>query len=146
MDSRVLRTASALFFLLPVLGCPKKDPVVIDAGVAVVAPVATPEAPIELKPAVEEDAGMVDAGSDAGKKPTGPGVPANVLRLRQCCSALGAQAKSLGASPEAGFLLGAAATCNGLAGQAGGNGNAPELAPLKNLLKGKTIPPVCQGL
>jgi hypothetical protein len=147
MDSRVSRISAAiagLFVLLPVLGCPNKDKGVPDAAPAVVAPVATPEPTQELKLAEPEDAGIVDAAPDV-KKPTGPGVPANVARLRQCCGALSAQARTLGASPEAGFLLGAANTCNMLAGQAG-SGNAPELAPLKNLLRGKTIPPVCQGL
>lgn len=142
MDSR--KIVAVVFALLPILGCPSKKPEVVDAAPAAVpTPVATPE-PIELKPAEIEDAGIVDAAPDV-KKPTGPGVPANVANLRRCCGALAAQAKTLGASPEAGMILAAAATCNGLAGQAA-NGNAPELAPLKNMMKGKSIPPVCQGL
>ena len=57
--------------LLPLLGmltgCPKKEPVVVDAGAP--APVATPAATVEdLKPMDTEDAGP-DTGVDAGKKP-----------------------------------------------------------------------------
>jgi hypothetical protein len=140
------RYASMVALLLvPVLAaCPKKKEEVIDAGPP---PAPTPVVTQEiqnLQPIVEEDAGIVDAGPDV-KKPTGPGVPANVARLRQCCAQLGFEAKKLGASPEAGMLAAAAAQCNVIAAQAGPNGNAPELGAIRNALKGRTVPPVCAG-
>ena len=95
---------------------------------------------------LEEDAGAdADADADAAKKATGPGVPTNVARLRQCCGQLRTQAKAMGASPEAGFLISAAAQCDGLAAQAGPNASAPELGILKAALAGRNIPPVCAG-
>jgi hypothetical protein len=143
MDSRKLFVV--LFAALPILGCPKKTEVVDAGPAAVPTPVATPE-PVDLKPLEVEDAGIVDAAPDV-KKPTGPAVNANVARLKQCCGALGAQARAdaLKGSVEAGMVLAAAGVCNQLAAQAA-NGNAPELAPLRNAMKGKTMPPVCQGL
>jgi hypothetical protein len=134
------------FAMIPVLmACPKKK-----EAVAVPPPVATPvqtQEPVQdLKPIQEEDAGVVDAGSDAGKKPTGPGVPANVARLKQCCAQLAFEGKKLGASPEGGMLMAAAMTCNTLAAQAGPTGSGVELSALRNALKGRTIPPICAGL
>ncbi|MBC7052009.1 hypothetical protein G6O46_23655, partial [Salmonella enterica subsp. enterica serovar Enteritidis] len=81
---------------------------------------------------LEDDAGAdADADADAAKKATGPGVPTNVARLRQCCGQLRTQAKAMGASPEAGMLLAAAQQCDGLAAQAGPGANAPEPGLLK---------------
>lgn len=137
--------ALAIFSAMPLLvACPKKDPpAVVDA-----APPPPPEqdsAPLVLT-TLEEDAGAdADADADAAKKATGPGVPTNVARLRQCCGQLRTQAKAMGASPEAGMLLGAAAQCDGLAAQAGPGANAPELGILKTALAGRNIPPICAG-
>ena len=136
--------ALAVFGAMPLLaGCPKKEqPAVVDA--APPPPPVEDAAPLVLVP-VEEDAGA-DAGADAGpKKYTGPAVNANVARLKQCCAALGSQAKALGASPEAGMLQQAAAQCSAMAGQAGASGNAPELGVLRTLLAGRTVPAVCAG-
>lgn len=138
--------AALAFGAVPLLAaCPKKEPVpVVDASAPPPPPVED-AAPLVLVPVGEEDAG-VDAGEDAGKpKWTGPAVNANVLRLRQCCNALGAEAKKMGASPEAGLLVQAAAQCSAMAGQAGARGSAPELGVLRTLLAGRTIPPVCSG-
>lgn len=129
---------------MPLLvACPKKDPPAPDAAPP---PPPEPEASTLIIAPLEEDAGT-DAGADAdaGKRATGPGVPTNVARLRQCCGQLRTQAKALGASPEAGMLLGAAAQCDVLANQAGPAGNAPELGALKAALAGRSIPPVCRG-
>lgn len=128
---------------IPLLAaCPKKEtPAIVDA--APPPPPVEDAAPLVLVP-VEEDAG-VDAGADAGPKKYGPAVNANVARLKQCCAALGAQAKQLGASPEAGMLQQAAAQCSAMAGQAGASGNAPELGVLRTLLAGRTVPAVCAG-
>lgn len=137
--------ALAAFSAVPLLAaCPKKDtPAVVDAAPPPPPPVED-AAPLVLVP-VEEDAGA-DAGADAGpKKYTGPAGNANVARLKQCCAALGTQAKQLGASPEAGMLQQAAAQCSAMAGQAGATGNAPELGVLRTLLAGRTVPAVCAG-
>lgn len=136
--------ALTVLTLLPLLtGCPKKDPVVVDAGAP--PPVATPAATVEdLKPMEAEDAG-VDSGVDAGKKP-GVAVNPNVARLKACCNQLGAQAKQLGAgSAEGGMLIAAAAQCNAMAAQAASSGNAAEMGVIRGLLQGKSIPPVCGG-
>jgi hypothetical protein len=136
--------ALAIFSVMPVLvACPKKDPPAADA-----APPPPPEpeaAPVVLTPLEEDAAADADADADAGKKATGPGVPTNVARLRQCCGQLRTQAKGMGASPESGVLLQAAAQCDGLAAQAGPGANAPELGLLKTVLAGRNIPPVCAG-
>ncbi len=77
-----------------------------------------------------------------------PGAPknANLEKLRQCCNALAAQGKSLGASPEGMTLISYAAQCNVLVTQAGPNGNAPELGPLRQYLQAGNVPAVCKGL
>ncbi|MBX3189847.1 MAG: acyltransferase [Labilithrix sp.] len=136
--------ALAIFSAMPLLvACPKKDPPPVDA--APPPPPPDEDTGTTVLVPLEEDAGEdVDAGADV-KKATGPFVPTNVARLRQCCGQLRIQAKAMGASPEAGMLLGAAAQCDTLAAQAGPSGTAPELGVLKNLLAGRNIPPVCAG-
>ena len=135
--------ALAVFSALPLLvACPKKEVPVADA-----APPPAPEvdaAPLVLT-TLEDDAGADADATEAGKKATGPGVPTNVSRLRQCCGQLRTQAKALGASPEAGFLTQSAAQCDQLAAQAGPGANAPELGILKAALAGRNIPPICAG-
>ncbi len=69
----------------------------------------------------------------------------NLARLGQCCAALAAEARRLGASPEAGVLLSAAAQCQALVNAAGPNGNAPELGALRAALAGRQVPAVCAG-
>lgn len=86
---------------------------------------------------------ITDPGLKAGgAKPGGGG---NLARLGQCCAALGAEAKRLGASPEGGMLLSAAAQCQALVNAAGPNGNAPELGALRAALAGRNVPAVCAG-
>lgn len=144
LSTRRIVFAFAIFSALPLLvACPKKDPpVIVDA-----APPPPPEvdaAPLVLT-TLEEDAGEdADAEAEAPKR-TGPGVPTNVRRLRQCCAQLRKQAKAMGATPESGVLLGAAAQCDGLAAQAGPGANAPELGILKGALAGRNIPAICAG-
>ncbi len=143
--SRTHRTifALAVFSAMPLLvACPKKEVPAVDA-----APPPAPEvdaAPLVLT-TLDDDAGDAADVAEAGKKATGPGVPTNVARLKQCCNQLRIQAKALGASPEAGFLTQSAAQCDGLAAQAGPGANAPELGILKAALAGRNIPPVCAG-
>jgi len=135
--------AVTIFGTMPLLvACPKKEPPVADA--APPPPPPEPEASTVVLAPLEEDAGT-DADADAAKKATGPFVPTNVARLRQCCGQLRTQAKAMGASPEAGMLLGAAAQCDVLASQAGPSGTAPELGAIKAVLAGRNIPPVCAG-
>lgn len=137
--------AFAIFSALPLLvACPKKTepPPPFDAGVPTVQPVE--DVQTSLIP-MEEDAG-VDASDAAPPKATGPGVPTNVLRIRQCCNALGNEGKRLGSSPEAGMFTAAAAQCSALAAQAGASGNAPEFAVVRGLLAGRTLPAACAGL
>lgn len=86
---------------------------------------------------------IVDPGLKA--KPAGGAPSGNVGRLAQCCNALAAQAKALGASPEAGVLSSAAAQCLALVNAAGPSGNAPEMGVLKTLLAGRAVPAICAG-
>jgi hypothetical protein len=149
-----MKSRAVMFFVvtsvlpLAVVGCPDKNKGTPDTGPA---PSATPTpTPTEtaLAPLVE-DAGedVVDAGPDV-KKYTGPGMNTNQLRVKQCCNALRNQAKSMGTAPEAANLTSAAALCDQLAMGVGPStqGQIPELAPLRQMLQGKTIPPLCQGL
>ena len=78
-------------------------------------------------------------------KPAAAGGNANVARLKQCCAAIAAQGKAMGASPEGAMLVSAGAQCNAIAAQAV-TGNAPELATFKQLLAGRNVPAVCAGL
>ncbi|MDB4995155.1 MAG: hypothetical protein JWM74_2587, partial [Myxococcaceae bacterium] len=59
------------------------------------------------------------------------------------------QAKAMGPSPESAQIEGFAGMCDGLAMQVGpsSGGQAPELEPLRVVLRGKpTIPALCKGL
>jgi hypothetical protein len=127
--------------LLPMLaGCPKKPDVTVPdaAPVAVVVPDA---APVDLT--TTDDSG-VDAGIDAALPAHHPGGNANVAKIKACCNALRTQAKAMGSSPEGGVILGIASQCDAVAVQAGTAGTAPELAVIRNMMKGRTIPSVCQ--
>lgn len=143
--SRQIVMALAVCSVVPLLaGCPKKkeEPPVVQTA----PPPPTETAPTALVPMEEEDAGEVDAGSDAGKpKATGPAVNANVARLKQCCTALGNEAKKLGSTPEAGMFTTAATQCSAMVTQFGASGTAPELGVLRGLLAGRSIPAVCAG-
>ncbi len=137
----------ALSGVLPILsGCPKKEePVVFDAAPP---PVVSSVEPVDLAPL--EDAGIEeeeDADADAGK-PKGPGVNINVARVRQCCNAIAAQGKALGASPEGASLMTVAATCNAAAAQLSPSSTGVELAAVRQALKasGKALPGICSGL
>ncbi|MGC4079445.1 MAG: hypothetical protein QM702_20880 [Rubrivivax sp.] len=132
-----------LFVGLPVLlaACPQKEK---PPPPPPPPPPAVDAAPVVLT--VEEDAAAdapADADAEAGKKVVLGNT--NVLRLKQCCAALGAEAKRMGPSPEAGMFLSAAAQCNAMASQVAPGGNAPEMGALRGLLAGRTVPAVCHG-
>lgn len=131
---------------LVLLGCPKTKEVA-DTGPA---PIPTPTTTETILAPLVEDAGSDEAGDADAAKPkyTGPILNTNQIRAKQCCTALRGQAKSLGSSPEAAQLTQMAVMCDTLAVQIGptSKGQAPELAPLRTMLQGKTIPPMCQGL
>lgn len=138
----------ALTSVVPIMvaACKKPPPAVVDAG----PPPEVPDAAPVVLAALDEDAAAdaADANETAPHHATGPGLNTNQARAKQCCNALRSQAKALGASPEANMLIGFAAQCDALAVQVGptSTGQAPELAPLRALLKGKSMPAVCQGL
>ena len=129
--------------LVPVIvgACKKPEPAVVDAGLP--EPVPTDAAPTVLA-ALDDDAGA-DAGVDAAPvhHATGPSLNTNQARVKQCCDALSKQA---GTDP---ILHSLAVQCTTFAMQVGptSGGQAPELGPLRQLLKtSPKLPPICQGL
>jgi len=129
------RSPLPLLVLLSFFAC-KKDPPPPPVIETPPAPVET--APVELAPLVEDAGADADASDGAVKKATGGGSTA-ASRMKQCCNALRTQAKNLGPSPEAAQLQTIATVCDQAA-----SGTAPEFAPLKSLMAGKNVPPVCQ--
>jgi hypothetical protein len=140
---RKIALAIAVFGALPLAVACEKKPTVVDAGLVATAADAMVFLDDAADAADAADAEDAADAADAAKKVVG--LPTNVVRLKQCCGQLRTQAKAMGASPEAGFLIGAAAQCDTIAAQAGPNGNAPELGLLKAALAGRNLPPVCAG-
>ncbi len=134
--------AFALFVPVLMLGCPKKEPMVEDA--APPPPPAVSEV-TELAP-LSDDAGPdADAAPEAGKKLSGGGgYNSNQLKIKACCNAMRAQAKQMGASPEAFQINALAAQCDMFVTQVGPAGNAPELNQLREILKSIKLPSACQ--
>jgi hypothetical protein len=131
--------------ILPLLaGCPKKHEDAPDAApVAVVAP--PDAAPVVLDLADPPDAAVAEI--DAGPvHHAGTGVGGNAARIKQCCRAIRGEAKALGASPEANIMIGVAAQCEMAASQSGASGTAPEMAVVRNMLRGRNLPALCAGL
>jgi hypothetical protein len=128
--------------LVPVVvACKKPEPAVVDAGAP--EPVATDAAPTPIT-ALDDDAGT-DAGVDAAlaHHGGGPGMNANQARIKQCCNELH---KMGGTDP---ILHAMAVQCDTFAMQVGptSGGQAPELGPLRQLLKtSPKIPALCAGL
>jgi hypothetical protein len=128
--------------LINVGGCGNKAKPTVDAAPPDPTPAPTPTALVEQP---VEDAGAPDA--DAGPiKKGGVGENPTVTKLKRCCGALKAEASKNATSPEGAAFMSAAATCTTLASQVGPGGNAPELAPLRAALAGRTIPDACRGL
>jgi hypothetical protein len=138
--------AFSTVFPVLVMGCPKKEPAVEDAGAPPPPPSSAPTV-TELAPLGDDGgADAADAAPEAGKKPSGGGggYNANQLKIKECCNAMRAQAKTLGSSPE-GFQINAlAAQCDMFATQVGPGGNAPEMAQLRQILKSVKLPSACQ--
>jgi hypothetical protein len=143
--SPIRHTAVFLAFMtfVPVLllGCPKKEPAVEDAGPP--APAALPDV-TELAPLADDAGPVVDAAPEAGKKLGGGGYNSNQLKIKACCNAMRAQAKQMGASPEAFQINALAAQCDMFVTQVGPQGNAPELNQLREILKSIKLPSACQ--
>jgi hypothetical protein len=140
---RLVFLAFSTFLPVLVLGCPKKEPAVEDAGAPPPPPASTPTV-TELAPLSDDGGPDADAAPEAGKKPSGGGYNANQLKIKECCNAMRAQAKALGSSPE-GFQINAlAAQCDMFATQVGPAGNAPELNQLRQILKSVKLPSACQ--
>jgi|HubBroStandDraft_2_1064218.scaffolds.fasta_scaffold637679_1 hypothetical protein len=125
------------------LGCPKKAPPPgVDAGEP--APAASVTV-TELAPLTEDEAGA-DAAPEAGpRKWTGTGTASNPnqIKIAACCNAMRAQAKQMGASPEAFQLNAVASQCDMFAKQVGPTGNAPELNQARAVLRSLKLPAAC---
>jgi hypothetical protein len=136
--------AFSTIFPLLVMGCPKKEPAVEDAGAPPPPPASTPSV-TELAP-LGDDGGpdAADAAAEAGKKYSGGGLNANQSKIKACCTAMRAQAKALGSSPEAFQINALAAQCDMFVTQVGPAGNAPEMAQLRQILKSVKLPSACE--
>lgn len=135
--------AIALGFSFVLFGCPGKKETPDAGPVATATPEVPDTGPTQIAPLEEPD-----AGQDAGPaKPTGPGINATQAKVAACCRSLRARAKELGTSPEASQLLGFATQCDGIVKGLGNSGpTAPELVPLKGLLKTvQGLPAGCTG-
>lgn len=134
--------AFTTIFPVLILGCPKKEPMVEDAGAP--PPPAVSEV-TELAPLTDDAGPDADAAPEAGKKlGGGGGYNSNQLKIKACCSAMRAQAKQMGSSPEAFQINALAAQCDMFVTQVGPAGNAPELAQLREILKSIKLPSACQ--
>jgi hypothetical protein len=142
-----MRTVLSVAFVCVVVAACNKPQVaaVFDAGPP---PAAVDAAPVQLAPISDDAGSTVDAAVAVVKHTGGPGLTNNQARAKQCCNALRAEAKGLGASPEANMLTSFAAQCDMVAMQMGptSGGQAPEFAAIRTLLKGHNIPGVCNGL
>ncbi len=144
MTRPMLRTA--MFFLLTtalpaaLLGCPKKQPAVEDAGAA---PAAVEAPDVVVLQALTEDAGEDVADTAPPKKWTGAPTNPNQTKVQACCNAMRAQAKQIGNSPEAFQITALAGQCDMVAKQVGPAGNAPEFNQLRQMLKSIKLPAAC---
>lgn len=138
-----LRLLVVLMLPLVAVGCPKKAPPPVEDS-APPPPASTPSV-TELAP-LTDTADASDAAPEAApKKWTGPSLNPNQMKIEACCNAMRAQAKAMGAnSPESFQINAAAAQCDVFAKQIGPQGNAPEFAQLRGILKSLKLPAVCQ--
>jgi hypothetical protein len=127
-------------FPAALLGCPKKQPPVVDAGAA---PTAAEAPDVVVLSALTEDAGEDVEAAAAVKKWTGPAVNPNQQKIQACCNAMRSQAKQLGNSPEAFQITAFAGQCDVFAKQVGPAGNAPEFNQLRQMLRSVKLPAAC---
>jgi hypothetical protein len=132
--------ALALAFPCSLLGCPKKEAPVVDAGVA---PAVADTPDVVVLQALTEDAGDEGEAEAAAKHWTGPPTNPNQQKIQACCNAMRAQAKQIGNSPEAFQINALAVQCDTLAKQVGPAGNAPEFNQLRAVLKSIKLPAAC---
>lgn len=139
---RLFFVALTLSFPMLVLGCPKKQPMVQDAGEP---PPPPPSASVtELAPLTDDGGEEAEAEAAAPKKWVGPAVNPNQRKIEACCYAMRTQAKSLGPNSPEGFQLNALASqCDVFAKQVGPAGNAPEFAQLRAILRSVKLPSAC---
>jgi hypothetical protein len=139
---RLFFLAFTLSFPLLTVGCPKKQPAVVDAGEP---PPPASSTVTEIAPLTDDAGEDGPAEAEAGKKWVGPAVNPNQAKIQVCCNAMRSQAKTLGATSPEGFQLNAlAAQCDIFAKQVGPAGNAPEFAQLRGILKSVKLPSGCQ--
>jgi len=144
--SPVRRALSFLAFTtsvpMLVMGCPKKQAEVVDAEPP---PPATTPTVTELAPLTDDGGPDADAAEAGPKKWSGGGYNSNQMKIKECCNAMRAQAKAMGTgSPEAFQVNAMAAQCDVLVTQVGSQGNAPEFAQLRAILKSIKLPEACK--
>jgi hypothetical protein len=137
LSSMTVAAAAALL----AVACKQPAPAVVDAGPPTPPPAASSAAPAVLTP-MDEDAGSAVDAAPAVHHAGGPGQTTNQIRAKQCCAALKSQA---GSDPSLAAIVG---MCNAVAAQLGpsSQGEAPEFAAVRAMLKGHNIPAICQGL
>jgi hypothetical protein len=145
--SPVRRALSFLAFTtsvpMLVMGCPKKQPAVVDAE-APPPPASTPSV-TELAPLTDDGGSDADAAETGPKKWGGGGYNSNQTKIKECCNAMRAQANAMGkGSPEAFQVNALAAQCDVFVTQVGSQGNAPEFAQLRAILKSIKLPEACK--
>jgi hypothetical protein len=154
--------SAATIFLFLLVGCPKSE-TVADAGPAAsVAPsasqvtlaplgetavTATPTTtPTVLPPlqttTTETTPKPLPTTTATAATSATPHTAGAQAQVRQCCAALRRQSQR--PSEQQPQLAQAAAACDALVAAMGGA--VPQLAQIKMLLQGATLPPVCQGL
>lgn len=132
-----------LFLPATLVGCPKKAPPVVDAE-APPPPASTPSV-TELAPLADDGGPDADAAETGPKKAGGGGgLNSNQLKIKECCNAMRTQAKAMGNSPEAFQITSMAGMCDNFVAQVGPQGNAPEFAQLRAMLKSIKLPAACQ--
>jgi hypothetical protein len=113
---------------LSLLGCPKKPaPEQPDAAPAPVEDAGT------LAITTSDDDAAVDAGPDAAKKYTGPGMNPNEARVERCCAHLRQLIAAVPGGAAAPEMKAAVAQCESVRAQVKANPNAPEIAQLRAL-------------
>ena len=165
---RVAIAAAVLSIAL--VGCPRHGSDSTDTGAAPAASSAAPTASqVTLAPLTETASAAPTASSESvpplvtGSHPTATAKPAgspattaaasasakpvtasSQAQLRQCCAALRKQAQHDAA--QAAQLNQAAVVCDGLVAAMAGAPTMPALDPVKQMLGGAQLPPVCSGL